>query len=555
MSEKVKNRHLIWFNSRIQVDDSVVDDWNMLIAPGPDVFWSGADKRFENSTVIFLLVEDNERGMVVPAARQVLSITSDVSLLRVSADTVITEELLERATTMPEALLDIDDEDFATLSDVEVVTQLHPAQDCTDSVFYYGTKIQGRDYLVTSAREMFPLIACPSRCITLIEPQLSMVGFSHSRVLDYFSGAEIELPNTLHGDIVAYLHKYLYFPMLEIYDLLSVWIMGTYIFRAFRYFPYLHLNAEKGSGKTLLMELMSPIAFNGVLMSQPTGATVLQLIAQDSATLFIDEAEGLGSNKATASQLKNILKTGFARSGVYYNGDVMHRTYSPKCFAGINMLDDVLADRTITIRLLRKTEANPTASYRETPLMRKQQSNLRDRLYLFGLQYGVSIAEDYNNETTLYDTLPHLTNRAYDVWVPLFKIVNAFVNDEGKTRVFQSLDVLSQTDARRRTIRDVEENETGLAIEMMDEVLTHIQPLDSKGDLRYYDPDAVFQLLHRIELVPKSLQRKALSRMLKRVLDIDSMPRQFGLGTKRMYVIDMAQFENYKLRYATPTLD
>jgi len=354
----------------------------------------------------------------------------------------------------------------------------------------------------------------------------------------------------LHTDIVSYIKRHIYFPTLETYDLIAVWIMGTYLFRAFRYFPYLHLNAEKGSGKTLLMELMSPIAFNGVLMSQPPSSTVLKLIKQDSATLFIDEAEGLGENRSASSQLKNILKTGFARSGVYYSGEEMYRTYSPKCFAGINMLDDVLADRTITVRLTRKTGYDTTELYRETPLMRKAQAELRDRLYLFGLQYGVGIAEDYNSETTLYDKLPHLTNRAYDVWVPMFKIVNSFNEGDDKTRIFQSLDKLSQTDARRRVIRDAEENETGLAVAMLDEVLPHILPMESSGDVKYYDPDVIYDSLRRLDLLPKSMQKKGLSRMLKRTLDINSVPRKFREGTKRMYEIDMKELESYRKRYA-----
>ena len=167
--------------------------------------------------------------------------------------------------------------------------------------------------------------------------------------------------------------------------------MGTYLFRAFRYFPYLHLNAEKGSGKTLLMELMAPISFNGILLTQPAASTVLKLIEQNSASLFIDEAESLSAHKSAGdSQLKNILRTGYARSGVSYIGDKMYRTYSPKCFAGINELDDVLADRTITVKMLRKTgaENKDLSLYRETPLMRKQQAEIRDMLYLFGLQHG-----------------------------------------------------------------------------------------------------------------------------------------------------------------------
>jgi hypothetical protein len=278
---------------------------------------------------------------------------------------------------------------------------------------------------------------------------------------------------------------------------------------------------------------------------------VLKLIEQNSATLFIDEAEGLSQRQSGGnSQLKQLLKTGFARSGLYYIGETMYRTYSPKCFAGIHELDDVLADRAVTIKMMRKTVAERVELYRETPGMRQEQMQMRDSLYLFGLCFGPLIANGYEAEKPFYDRLVHLTNRAYDVWVPLFKIVNSFSDVDDKMRVFQSLDKLSQTDARRRVIRDSEENETGMAVAMMDEVLPRISPLEVIGDIRYYDPDTVYLALQRGELIPKSMQKKGLSRMLKRALDIDSMPRSFGDGTKRMYAVDAKELESYRKRYA-----
>src|SRR5450759_3333571 len=121
-------------------------------------------------------------------------------------------------------------------------------------------------------------------------------------------------------------------------------------------------------------------------------------------------------------------------------------------FSTLDRLDDVLADRTITIKMLRKTEAEKPDLYRETPLVIKQQAQMRDKLYLFGLQHGPKIAADYQSEQTLYDKLPHLSNREYDVWLALFKIVNAFPEGEAKMRMFQSLDLLSQTDSKRRVM-------------------------------------------------------------------------------------------------------
>ncbi len=43
---------------------------------------------------------------------------------------------------------------------------------------------------------------------------------------------------------------------------------------------------------------------------------------------------------------------------------------------------------------------------------------------------------------------------------------------------------------------------------------------------------------------------KGFSRLIKRVLDIDSIPKAHPSGTKRMYMIDTVKFDEYKKRYA-----
>lgn len=552
--KKKKNQFLLRFSGNNELEPEAFPGWDIIQGPDAKVFWDNVGQ-FKDSTVVFIQSNDNERGRIIPAARQVMEVTGDVRILKISKDSEVTIDDLDRARPIPDVFLDMTEEDLANLTDVKNITILHPAQDYDDGLVSYGVKIKGKDYLVFSKPELIPLLECPSRDIQLIQSHLSMSGFSQSAVLDFMSGAENGTPDSVHREIVDYLKNFIFFPNPEYFDMLAVWIMGTYIYRTFRYYPYLHLNAEKGSGKTLLMELMSPIAFNGVLLSQPPASTMLKLIEQDSASLFIDEVEGLGANKSSGGQLKAILKTGFARSGVYYNGDVMFRTFCSKCFAGINLLDDVLADRTIIVRLLRKTGRDKTKIYRETPLMRKDQSDLRDKLYHFGLRYGPQIAADYHSETTMYDELPHLTNRAYDIWVPLFKIVNSIDDETYKSRVFQSLDHLSQTDARRRAVRDSDENETGTALEMVDEALKYVEPEEIKGRIKYYDPDKIHMILQREGIIKKSVERKALSRMLKKVLDIDCVPRPYGLKSKRLYMIDMNEFEEYKRRYAPPVTD
>ena len=40
----------------------------------------------------------------------------------------------------------------------------------------------------------------------------------------------------------------------EYYDLVAVWIIGTYCMPGFETYPYLFINAQKGSGKTRLLK-------------------------------------------------------------------------------------------------------------------------------------------------------------------------------------------------------------------------------------------------------------------------------------------------------------
>ena len=84
----------------------------------------------------------NAGGLFQPA-RAVLEVTPEVRLLRVTKEARVTNEMLEAATKIPEALLDIAEDDFASLSDIETVPQIHPAQDYFDSTLYMGTRING----------------------------------------------------------------------------------------------------------------------------------------------------------------------------------------------------------------------------------------------------------------------------------------------------------------------------------------------------------------------------------------------------------------------------
>jgi hypothetical protein len=184
--------------------------------------------------------------------------------------------------------------------------------------------------------------------------------------------------------------------------------------------------------------------------------------------------------------------------------------------------------------------------------MRREQMLMRDTMYLFGLMFGPAIAQNYAavRPDAQYDRLVHLSNRAYDVWLPLYRIVSAFGGDELKAGVFNALDKLSQLDGKRRDNRDAEENTTGVLVQGLNEVLKSIKPLLDEEGIQYYDPDALYAAMIAHEIIPKSVKRKAFSGLINRVLDIPSVTKTWEKAPKRMYAIDVNKFDEYKKRYA-----
>ena len=148
----------------------------------------------------------------------------------------------------------------------------------------------------------------------------------------------------------------------EYYDLVTIWIIGTYCIKSFETYPYLFINAQKGSGKTRLLKLIEALSNNGELLASMREA-VLFRIATDDKTILIDELEGL--DRKENAPLKELLNACYKRGTKVYRMRKKGNEYFPEAFypftpiaiANISGLDDVLSDRCIAIRLDKSTKS------------------------------------------------------------------------------------------------------------------------------------------------------------------------------------------------------
>lgn len=229
-----------------------------------------------------------------------------------------------------------------------------------------------------------------------------------------------------------HMKKYIVFEDERVYTILALWVIGTYMYRLFRYFPYIWLNADKGSGKTRVMEVITPLAFNSIIAVNHSEASVFRLVDVDGATLLIDEFEKL--KKDNQQGIMTLLNSGFNAEASVVRNEKSNDTfnpktfsaYSPKMFAGIDDISDVLMDRCIKIKMFEKSRGVSVERYKVDDIMAENIKKLRDDLYICGLQHGSGIKELYDSNSI---TLPsELSDRECDIWEVLFSIAKCIDN-------------------------------------------------------------------------------------------------------------------------------
>lgn len=145
----------------------------------------------------------------------------------------------------------------------------------------------------------------------------------------------------------------------EYYSLVATWIIGTYFYDKFPTYPYLFVNAMRGSGKSRLLKLVAALSRGGIVLSSPTEAVLFRM--PKKTTLCIDEFEGI--NRKGNEGIREILNASYKRGGKVRRmkqrktatgtEQVIEEfeTYKPICIANIYGQEEVLADRCITMIL------------------------------------------------------------------------------------------------------------------------------------------------------------------------------------------------------------
>ena len=131
--------------------------------------------------------------------------------------------------------------------------------------------------------------------------------------------------------------------------------------KSFTSYPFIFLNAMKGSGKTRLLKLIKSMCWNGDFTASLTEAVLFRTASKH--TMIIDEFEDIGSKEK--SSLRELLNAGYKKgnkvkrmkqvkkeSGTVYEVEEFD-LYTPIAMANIWGMENILSDRCITLILER----------------------------------------------------------------------------------------------------------------------------------------------------------------------------------------------------------
>lgn len=177
---------------------------------------------------------------------------------------------------------------------------------------------------------------------------------------------ETLLPDIAQMRLTAYQILYdqlgVYLDMPDDYrKIVALWIVGTYSHDKLPSYPYLYFNAQKGSGKSRILEFIANTAYLAGGKKQ-TGITESVLFrSREGATLVLDEMESVSSrDKGT---LREYLNASYKKGATVERSKKVRtkegedyavqtfKTYRPIVIANIYGMEDVLGDRCITLVL------------------------------------------------------------------------------------------------------------------------------------------------------------------------------------------------------------
>ena len=410
-----------------------------------------------------------------------------------------------------------------------------------------GDRLNIQPYLVTNTRELRRL--SDEQIITINQQEVALRVIPEGseflmrwrykdirRFLDGESVSPAEVFNAVHHLFTAYVD----FRSAVESRILTLWTIGTYFYTMFPAYPYLALNGPKNSGKSTVLRVLQPLAFNMITTSDPTGPSMFRLIHHTSCTVGIDEAERYHNPKDLGmQQIRQLLNSGYKQGmpAIRVTGEDLKPqafdVYSPKILAAIMGLEDILASRCIAIPMRRTDKKMPSFP----PDF--DGASLRHQLYVLVLTYFQDVYRNYFERLELHT----LHNRSGELWSPLVALA-AFFEEQGKIKgLLEAIAKAAQSD---------EQVCEGKALSDREEAVLQALEILTRGETGTVWIKSAILREHVAKLLAQPVEKLGdaqwIGHILKRLHLLDDAPRKRGMDGM-IYAVEPVEVLDMMRRY------
>jgi Protein of unknown function (DUF3631) len=230
----------------------------------------------------------------------------------------------------------------------------------------------------------------------------------------------------LLDELVVFLRRFVVMSDAQL-AVVALWLVHTHALASADATPYLAVtSAEKRSGKSRLLEVLALLACKALLAANISEPALFRTIRDREPTILFDEVDAIFGPKAKNHEdLRGMLNSGFRR------GTEVHRivgegsrmraegfpVFCPKVLAGIGELPDTIADRSLPIRLKRRSQGEAVERFRHRDVA-AEAAELRDRMAMWSEGALTRLQE------ARPDLPDELDDRAQDAVEPLLAIAD-----------------------------------------------------------------------------------------------------------------------------------
>lgn len=209
----------------------------------------------------------------------------------------------------------------------------------------------------------------------------------------------------------------------------ALWVMATYVYQGFNAFPYLILLAERGSGKTRMLRLITMLASNGLFWVSASLSSLFRAVDALKPTVGLDEIEYINDERnPNGQEMLNLLNSGYEKGAVVprVNKDTKMSVeyfdaYCPKAIATTQDLSGVLNSRCLRIPITRTLKKEFVT--RDPVADRIFLEDLQRELTFWAIENGAAIASmDKKEVEERFRNLPAFADvppRIFQIMLPV----------------------------------------------------------------------------------------------------------------------------------------